>query len=172
MTDVEQAYCMAEGMTLKSRRQEHLLYSPWMKSNARSNSHFNHCELFERKNFAGDALAQLKKYAVSNPMLWKLIKMKPKWGIDVSIDYVDDTGKVFEVFHYEWDSFCYEEINCKKKEIEDFVLSKDWTSIAHDLWELRDEWINLEFFEQSSWKTKYYGISEERFKNIVWESSH
>ena len=43
--------------------------------------------------------------------------MKSKWGIDISIDYTDYDGNVFEVFHYEWDSFDYDPIIEKKLEI-------------------------------------------------------
>lgn len=169
MTEVEQAYCLEQGVIPKSRRQEHLLYSSWMKSDASVGCHFNHCELFERKGFAGSALNQLKDYAKLNPLLWKLIHMKPRWGIDVSIDYVDLEGRVFEVFHYEWDDFKYDLVVSKKKEIEKFVLETDWSAAADDLWERRDEWMHLDFFEQSDWKTEYYGLSPEKFKNIIWK---
>ena len=49
-------------------------------------------------------------------MLFILAFMKPKWGIDISIDFVSPTS-AFEVFHYEWDSFNYEEVMQKKLEI-------------------------------------------------------
>ena len=140
-----------------------------MKSDAITGAHFNHCELFERKGFSGAALDQLKDCAKFNPLLWKLIHMKPRWGIDVSIDYVDQEGRVFEVFHYEWDDFEYTLVESKKKEIEKFVLATDWNAAAADLWKVRSEWLHLDFFKQSDWKTEYYGLSPEKFKNIVWK---
>ena len=56
----------------------------------------------------------------------------------------------------------------KKKEIEQLVLRLDWDEVAKDIWELRDEWFNLSFFDQTKWRTNYFGISPEKFKNVIW----
>ena len=101
-------------------------------------------------------------------MLYKLVKMKPKWGIDISIDYVSKDA-VFEVFHYEWDSFNYEAVMEKKEEIENLILRLDWDEVARDIWDLKDEWYHLDFFDQSAWRTNYFGISPEKFKNVIWD---
>ena len=101
-------------------------------------------------------------------MLFKLVKMKPKWGIDISIDYVS-ADAVFEVFHYEWDSFNFCHVMEKKQEIEQFVVNQDWDDIAKTLWKKKDKWYNLDFFEQTQWRTDYFGLSPEKFKNVIWE---
>ena len=95
--------------------------------------------------------------------------MKPKWGIDISIDYVSPDA-VFEVFHYEWDAFDYNHVIEKKQEIEQFVIKQDWDDIAIKLWDKKDEWINLNFFDQTKWRTDYFGLSPEKFKNVIWVS--
>ena len=94
--------------------------------------------------------------------------MKPKWGIDISIDYVSEDA-VFEVFHYEWDSFDYEAVQEKKLEIEEFIIHKDWDDIANLLWNRKNEWLYLDFFEQTKWRTDFFGLSPEKFKNVIWE---
>ena len=103
-------------------------------------------------------------------MLWKVAKMKPKWGIDISIDYVS-RDRVFEVFHYEWDAFDFDLVQEKKEELQRFVLDQDWDNIAEALWKKKDEWLNLPFFEQTKWRTDFFGLSPEKFKDVIWDNS-
>jgi len=169
LTVAEQLYAQANNYPRTIRRHELTLRQDWILSDqGNSGVHINHCDLFQRKGFTGEALEQLESLAYDNQLLWKLIKMKPKWGIDLSIDYVDNKGNVFEVFHYEWDSFDYDAVVSKKGEIESFVMTQDWDKAAQDLLNKKSEWIHLNFFEQSKWKTDYYLLSEEKFKNIIW----
>ena len=167
LTTVEQCYADINGYPKQTRRHETVIRKPWLLWDKFSGAHINHSDLFERKSYGGSALDQLNQYAVSNPMLYKIIKMKSKWGIDISIDYVSPES-VFEVFHYEWDSFEYDDIQEKKLEIENFVLRQDWDDVANQLWRLRDKWLYLDFFEQTKWRTDYFGLSPEKFKNVIW----
>ena len=169
LTKAEQAFLSRNGYEPIVRRHEDCLRHDWIISDKRDGAHINHCDLFERKGFKDCALEQLEVIAESNPMLYKLIKMKPKWGIDISIDYVSPDA-VFEVFHYEWDAFAYDAVLDKKFEIEQFVLNLDWDSAALDLWKKRDQWINLDFFDQTKWRTDFFGLPPEKFKNVIWDS--
>ena len=170
LTKAEQAFLVRNGFDPVVRRHEDCLRHDWITWDKRDGAHINHCDLFERKGFKSNALEQLIYVAQEhNPMLWKLVKMKPKWGIDISIDYVSEDA-VFEVFHYEWDSFNYEEILKKKLEIEELVLKLDWDDVALELWDRKHEWINLDFFDQSKWRTDFFGLSPEKFKNVIWDS--
>ena len=168
LTKAEQAFLGYNGYQPIERRHEDCLRYDWIKWDKREGAHINHSDLFERKGFSSNALEQLHACAEINPMLYKLIKMKPKWGIDISIDYVSEDA-VFEVFHYEWDSFSYDLVTEKKLEIEKFILSLDWDDVAIELWKKRDQWYNLDFFEQTKWRTDYFGLSPEKFKNVIWE---
>ena len=167
LTKAEQAFLGYNGYQTIERRHEDCMRYDWMLWDKRDGAHINHSDLFERKGFSGEALEQLHKYATRNPMLYKLIKMKPKWGIDISIDYVSPDA-VFEVFHYEWDSFEYDAVQEKKYEIEQFVMSKDWDDVAKTLWDKKDEWYDLDFFEQTNWRTNYFNLDPEKFKNVIW----
>jgi len=169
LTKAEQAYLPFNGYEPIERRHEDCLRYDWILWDKKEGAHINHSDIFERKGFSSIALEQLEYVAESdNPMLYKLIKMKPKWGIDISIDYVSKDA-VFEVFHYEWDAFDYDAVVEKKDEIEQFVISQDWDDIAKTLWKKKDEWYNLDFFEQTQWRTDYFGLSPENFKNVIWE---
>ena len=170
LTKAEQTYLPYNGYNLIERRHEDCMRYDWLTWDKREGAHINHSDLFERKGFYSVALEQLKAIAEDfNPMLHKLIKMKPKWGIDISIDYVSPEA-VFEVFHYEWDSFDYDQVLEKKLEIEQFVLKQDWDEVAKTLWKKKKDWYNLDFFEQTQWRTNYFGLSPEKFKNVIWES--
>ena len=168
LTKAEQAFLPFNGYKPIERRHEDCLRYDWILWNKRDGAHINHSDLFERKGFDYAAKDQLLKYAKENPMLYKLVKMKPKWGIDISIDYVSEDA-VFEVFHYEWDSFNYDAVIEKKQEIEKFVLNQDWDDVAKTLWKIKDQWFDLDFFEQTQWRTDYFGLSPENFKNVIWE---
>lgn len=171
LTPIEQLYAAENGYPLNIRRHETVIRKPWLTwEGQKTGPHINHSDLFERKGYSGEALEQLKYYAKDNNLLWKIIKMKPKWGIDISIDYVDDEGNVFEVFHYEWDSFEYEPIAERKAAIEQFVTVQDWDMHAKELLKRKSEWFDLDFFGQSKWRTDYYNIPPEKFKHIIWDN--
>ena len=171
LTPTEIAYANANNHPAICRRCEWMLYKEWMVSKEiNCGPHINHCHLLERKSFADEAKQQMLFYATRNPLLWKLIRMRPKWGIDMSIDYVDRRGNVFEIFHYEWDNFDLSSVKEKKEEIEKFALSVDWDDAATSLIKRKDEWAHLSFFEMSKWKTDFFGLSPEKFKDICWET--
>jgi hypothetical protein len=129
----------------------------------------NHSLLFERKGYTGTALAELKYWAESLPLIHKIINIRSKWGLDFSMDYVDRMGNAFEILHWEWDSFSYEEITAIKNEIEPVLLNIDWQDAAKNLIKYKDKWHSLEFFAQSDWKCDYFGIPKERFKMVIWK---
>ena len=95
--------------------------------------------------------------------------MRPKWGMDISVDYVDADGNVFELLHWEYDGFNYQEIADKKTHIEKFLLAVDWNSAAAEMIRRKSDWHHLGFFEQSAWKTEFFGMEKERFKMVLWQ---
>jgi len=131
--------------------------------------HINHAFLFERKGYSGLALEQLNEFAKGNNLIYKLINYKGKWGVDFSMDYVDSLGNSMELLHFEYDSYSVEEIREIKGRVEEKVVSVDWNWAAKQIIERKEEWINLEFFDQSKWKTEFFGLPAERFKMNAWE---
>ena len=136
---------------------------------ATTGPHINHAYLFERKGFGGEALIQMERFANKCNLVHKVLQMKPKWGLDFSIDYVDKRGNVFEVLHWEWDTFNYEEVIEKKKHMEDWLVTVDWNEAASKMLDRKSEWHHLGFFEQSDWKTRFFDIEKERFKMVIWK---
>lgn len=129
----------------------------------------NHSLLFERKGYAGEALSQLKMWTKYFPRIWQLIQLRPKWGLDFSMDYADVYGNCFEILHWEYDGFDYNEIASVKEAVEPILSNIDWNDAAQQLLKRKDEWHHLDFFAQSDYKCKYFGIVRERFKMVAWQ---
>ena len=96
-------------------------------------------------------------------------RLKPKWGIDISIDYVDEQMNVMELFHYEWDSHSLDSVLEKKELIQDIIDNNDWNDVAKTKLSRKGEWQHLDFVGQSAWTTNFLNLPEERFKLIPWQ---
>lgn len=171
LTQVEKLFA-AENMCLTQRHRAHrdAIRQHWMVQTYKNEGAvLNHALLFERKGYAGDALDQLKSWAKTYPYYYKMINIKPKWGLDFSIDYYDSSGNTFEVLHWEYDGFDVDEILEMKEKVESKLVSIDWDDAALNVLKHKDEWYGLDFFAQSAWKCEYFGICEERWKMVVWE---
>ena len=171
MCPVELQYAIKHKLLPSNHRASHIaLRYEWMsQEDVTDGAHINHCNLFERKGYDAAAKEQLIEWSTTNALIWKIIKIRPKWGLDFSIDYADHDGNVFEVLHWEWDSFDYQEVLDKQEKYEPFLLSTDWNDAAKELLKRKDEWHHLGFFEQSDWKCKYFGIEPEQFKMVLWD---
>jgi hypothetical protein len=156
--------------TTKHRKHRTAIKNPWFTQlPVKQGAHLNHSLLFERKAYAGSALAQLKSWANKLPLLHKVIAMRPKWGLDFSMDYVDREGNSFELLHWEWDSFNYNEVIAIKEQIEPKLSSIDWEYAAKQLLAHKDEWHHLDFFAQSDYKCNFFGVPKEQFKMVLWQ---
>lgn len=171
LTVLEQHYARANHIAIQAHRQHiQAVKQPWFtQHNTITGPVLSHSLLFERKSYSGAALAELEQWAKELPLLHKLTAMRSKWGLDFSMDYVDSDGNAFELLHWEWDSFDYEEIQQVKRYIEPILLAIDWSKAAADMLERKAEWHSLDFFKQSDWKCAYFGIPKEQFKMVTWQ---
>lgn len=171
LSGLEQKYALVN-LSASSHRYKMALKYDWFNDidNSYQNAHINHALLFERKGYDNEAKEQLIKFSEQLPLCHKLLKIHPKWGIDFAVDYCDTYGNVFEVFHYEWDSFHYEEVENVKYNMEKFIVSMDWDNAASHLLKRKHEWDSLSFFEQSNWKCNYFGVEPEQFKIVIWNT--
>ncbi len=171
LTDLEQLYAEANLTPAHAHREHrHAVKAPWFtQPNRVEGAVLNHSLLFERKGYSGNALEQLEQWAQLNPLVYKIIKMRPKWGLDFSMDYADRAGNVFEVLHWEYDGFDYDEVAERKQQLEAKFAATDWDDAAACILKLKDQWHHLDFFAQSDWKCNYFGIVKERFKMVIWE---
>lgn len=158
--------------TKPKTHREHIraLKTDWIvQSNKIEGAVLNHSLLFERKAYEGKALEELRYWARTLPIVTKLLALRPKWGLDFSMDYVDREGNAFEVLHWEYDGFVYDEIVEVKTQVEKILVNIDWDDAGKSMLANKDQWHHLEFFEQSDWKCNYFGIPKERFKMVIWQ---
>lgn len=170
LTELEVHYAEANRHPVVKHGHEVCLRQDWfVGEDITTGAHLNHAFLFERKGYKEEALKQLKEFAKENNLIHKLINYQGKWGVDLSIDYVDTFGNSMELLHFEYDSYSSNEIEEIKGKVEDIIKNIDWEFVSKLLIEKKHEWINLEFFEQSKWKTDFFNLPAERFKMNAWE---
>ena len=171
LTVLERHYAYANGTKpVNQRGHRHAIKCDWFTQAIKiEGAVLNHSSLFERKGYTGAALEQLQRWAKELPLIHKIIAIRPKWGLDFSMDYVDRAGNSFEILHWEWDSFDYSEIQDIKATIEPVLNAINWEDAGRDLIKYKHEWHHLDFFAQSDWKCDYFGIPKERFKMVIWK---
>ena len=171
LTLVEQAYAKANGYTPKEHRYLFTCKSPWFidEDPKTYGPHLNHSDLYFRRGFAGEALQQLKEKAKEHPIFHKFTQMRSKWGVDMSIDYADWDGNVFELLHFEWDNFHPDKVLEHQRIVEDIVMDTNFDRKAGEMLSKKDAWHHLGFFEQSDWKQNFWGLPRENFKEVIWK---
>jgi len=172
LTVLEQRFAESNAACITKHRSHRVaIKTPWFDEHRKpvEGAHLNHSLLFERKAYTGQALEQLNYWAKKLPIINKVIALRPKWGVDFSMDYADSNGNSFEVLHWEYDSFSYEEISHIKDSVELILNSIDWDFAAKQILKNKDEWHHLDFFQQSDWKCNFFGIPKEKFKMVAWQ---
>ena len=81
----------------------------------------DHSLINTRWAYGGGARDQIKEHSEDNPLLIKLLDIKPKWGLDFSLDWVDN-DTCFELFHIELDRFDRDELVEYKEKAEEIIL--------------------------------------------------
>lgn len=169
LTELEQRFA-DENLPASAHRYRMAIKKAWfVQEHKTTGAVLNHSLLFERKAYRGAAEQQLQAWARDNNLIYKLLAMRPKWGLDFSMDWVDAAGNAFEILHWEYDGFDYEEIQTKKLLIQARFATLDWEDAGQQLLKKKDQWHHLDFFAQSDWKCRYFGIESERFKMVIWE---
>tara|TARA_R100000734_G_C3283753_1_gene76860 strand:+ start:134 stop:769 length:636 start_codon:yes stop_codon:yes gene_type:complete len=166
---LEIMYAIANHSYINANREKQGIYKPWiLLDNKITGVHINHSWIMDRKGYKGEALQQLEKWCKDYPILYKIIKLRPKWGIDISFDYVDEKGNVMELFHYEWDSHILDEVLETKEKIEKIIFDTDWDYFAKMKLKRKKEWSGLDFIAQSKWTTETLNLPPENFKLVPW----
>lgn len=128
----------------------------------------NHSFLLWRCGYSDEAAAQLDCWSQSWPIYHRVRQIRPKWGLDFSMEWVDRSGTVFEILHFEHDFFelsaCQDMQQCYQQKF----LTADWPDLARRVYANRSQWQDLSFFAQSRWKCEFFGVVPENFGQTVW----
>lgn len=159
LTQLEREYYWVNGYPVYNEILNHNAFQTnWMSLTDKSNGFvLDHCLVLHRCNFIEDALEQLLSFKPEIPKLSYLIQCKPKWGLDLALDYFDG-AEMYEVIHIEQDFHTSEECTAYKENIEKFVLATDWEDAAKQMIKKKDEWSSLVGFAQNDWKAKFFGF--------------
>ena len=121
------------------------------------NIYLDHCHVVTRFAYEGDAKEQILKYSEIYPRLRKLLQIKPKFGYDFCIDYIDN-DKVFEICHIEHDFSDFEIYKRNIDYTQNFILSSNWHDHAIYLNKTYNNWYTNDEYAQAQFKAKYYGF--------------
>jgi hypothetical protein len=158
-TTLERMFYEAEGVELNNEIQYHVApVQEWFTDTEYSERFLvlDHCMLLTRYALAEEAREQVERAVKNRPILNKLLGIKPKWGIDFSLDYIDH-DIVMEVIHIEQDFDNVDEAIDAKERLEKIIETTDWYDGAASLWRKKDEWMNLSSDDHSDYKAQYFG---------------
>lgn len=158
-TTLERMFYEAQGIELNNEIQYHIApVQEWFTDTEASERFLvlDHCMLLTRYALAEEAREQVERTVRNRPILNKLLGIKPKWGIDFSLDYIDH-DIVMEVIHIEQDFDNVEEAIEAKERLEQIIETTDWYDGAASLWRKKDEWMNLSSDDHSDYKAQYFG---------------
>ena len=132
---------------------------PWYTDihNSEIGAVLDHSMIMQRWAYTGKAREQIQNLAKRKPQLNKLLSVRPKWGFDLSVDYVYEGG-AFELFHIEYDYYSYSEAVDQKAHHEDIISSIDWDSSAEEILARKSEWEHLCSDDQADWKVQLFGF--------------
>lgn len=159
LNQLEQAFYKINHVELNNHLHHTACQRDWIiQDPTTAGVHLDHSMLIMRYDYQGQAKHQLKYFAPFRPALNKLLFVRKKWGVDISIDWVDDNN-VFELLHLEVDSNSFEEIQRVKEQIENVVLSTNFEDAHKQILKRDKEWVHLPSDDQSDWKARFFGFS-------------
>ena len=156
---LELAYYRENNVIMNTEIQYHIAPVQEWFTDIENSEHglvLDHCMILTRYALAGEARKQLETVAKNRPIVNKLLSIKPKYGIDFSLDYVTH-DVIMEVIHIEQDFTTLEEANEAKERLEHIIDTTDWYQGVVDLQRKKHEWENLSSDDHSDYKAQFFG---------------
>lgn len=159
LNKLEQLFYQANAVDISEKHLYHTAnHLTWYKQ--QSNNDYgpilDHSLINTRWAYAGQAREQIQDNQSKYPLLSKLLTIVPKFGIDFSLDWVDN-DICFELFHIELDRFDRDEIIRYKIKAESIIENTDWIAAGKILKQDYHKWQTLSSDDQSDYKAHYFG---------------
>jgi hypothetical protein len=160
LNKLEQAYYRVNGIHTGRSLYHICAEQEWILGplEPRVGPYFDHCMILTRYDYGFDARIQLEKLARKRPCLNKLLKIKSKYGIDISMEYQWPDGDISEIFHIEIDRHNLNEILEWKAKLEDIVLNTDWSDVMNKIMLRKSDWEGMNSDDQSDWRCRFLGL--------------
>jgi hypothetical protein len=136
---------------------------------SRSGIVLNHSFILYRRAYDGEAADFLWQLSKKDPRVHRVLQQRPRFGLDLCIEYIQPDGTIFEVLHWEYDNVDPDHIEHYRVLYQDKFLNTDWEFAAQQLLAKKSEWHDLAWFPQSKYKCDYFGIIPENFGMVLWK---
>ena len=159
LNDTECLYYMANSVNIAEQHLNHTAnHFGWFMDadDSQLGATLDHSILVQRWAYTEQAREQIQELSTAFPLLNKLLSIKPKWGFDISLDFVY-TGGATELFHVEYDSTDYDTACEQRDRLADLINSVDWEHGGQQVMKRKSQWEHLCSDDQSDWKVKYFG---------------
>lgn len=157
---IEQAYYRVNGIHMGRTLYHTCSQQDWIlgPTEPKAGAYFDHCMILTRYDYGYEARNQLERLVHKRPVLNKLLKIKAKYGIDVSMEYQWPDGDITEIFHIEMDRYSKDEMLEWKYKIETLILNTDWRDVMNNIMNRKSEWEHMNSDDQSDWRCQFIGL--------------
>ena len=129
----------------------------------------NHSFILYRRAYDGEAAEFLWNLAQQDPRIHRVLQQRPRFGLDLCVEYIQPDGTIFEVLHWEYDNTEPAVIEEYRQLYQNKFLNIDWEYAAKQMLARKDEWHHLAWFPQSKYKCDYFNIIPENFGQVLWK---
>lgn len=162
LTEFEALCYEQHGYPLERKANRVASQKIWIANIDNDNVDIHHSYMCIRLAFADELAEQVSELAhkYKMPQLLRLLQIKPKFGLDINLEYTLSDGTILDLFHYEEDFPAVNNNTTEARicEIEYLVKNTDWDEIARQLVEKRDEWSQMTGDDENDYKARLVGL--------------